>query len=60
MVTTKTKTKREHDLGSAEHKPSKSTLRTPKRPKDQNRLQQYCNFELKVSKTCLENQCKPQ
>ncbi len=35
MVTTRTITKREHDLGSPKHKPSKSTSRTPKRPKDQ-------------------------
>jgi hypothetical protein len=41
MVTIKTQTKGEHDLGSPKHEPSISTSRTLKRSKDQNKLQQY-------------------
>ncbi len=60
MVTTRTKTKGEHDLGSLEREPSRSTSRTLRRMENWNRLQQYQNFEFKVSKTCPEDQCKPQ
>jgi hypothetical protein len=59
MVTTRTKTKGEHNLGSLECKSSRNTSRTPKISKDQNRLQQYYNFEFKVSKTCPKDQRKP-
>jgi hypothetical protein len=40
MVTTKTRTRGKHDLGSPEREPSISTSRTPK-IENQNRLQQY-------------------
>ncbi len=41
MVTIRTRTRKEFDLGSPKHKPSKSTSRTPRRLEDQNRVQQY-------------------